>query len=148
MHPMDSVKGVKFGLGAGVRDFLAIKMPNLKYERMHTYVINETMVAVVSKIGATIGDVPPKFSEFPMFPGIEPNRVKGKSFSAMALDIHILDKGKIQRTWHVEYWTTSKFVAITIMIYLAVAILLCLDDCVCSCAVPVLTMCILLSIFF
>ena len=94
-EPMDSVKGIKLGLGAGIRDFLAIMMPNLKYERMHTYVINETMVAVVSKIGATIGDVPPKFSEFPMFPGIEPERLKGKSFSAMALDIHILDNEKL-----------------------------------------------------
>jgi hypothetical protein len=105
--PMDSAKGIKLGLGANIRDFLAIIMPNLKYERRHTYVINETMVAVVSKIGATIGDVPPRFSEFPMFPGIEPERLKGKSFSAMALDIHILDNGKIQRTWHVEDWTLA-----------------------------------------
>lgn len=82
-------------------------MPNLKYERSHTFVINETIVAVASKISATVGDVPPKFSEFPMFPGIEPNKLKGKSFNSMALDIHILDNGKIQRTWHVEDWTLA-----------------------------------------
>ena len=43
--PMDSAKGIKLGLGAGIPDFLAIMMPNLNYERMHTYVINETMLA-------------------------------------------------------------------------------------------------------
>ena len=106
-NPLDAAKGINFGLGAGIRDFLAIIMPNLKYERKNTYVINETMVVVVSKISATIGDVPPKFSEFPMFPGIEPERLKGKSFTAMALDIHILDNEKIQRTWHVEDWTLA-----------------------------------------
>ena len=105
--PLDSAKGKKLGLGAGIPDFLAIIMPNLKYQRKNTYVINETMVVVVSKISATIGDVPPKFSEFPMFPGIEPNKLKGKSFNSMALDIHILDNGKIQRTWHVEDWTLA-----------------------------------------
>jgi len=33
--------------------------------------------------------------------------LKGKSFNSMALDIHILDNGKIQRTWHVEDWTLA-----------------------------------------
>merc|ERR1711971_1377820 len=41
------------------------------------------------------------------FPGIEPRKLKGKSFNSMALDIHILDNGKIQRTWHVEDWTLA-----------------------------------------
>jgi hypothetical protein len=106
-NPLDAAEGIKFGLGAGIRDYLSIIMPNLKYERKNTFVINETIVAVASKISATIGDVPPKFSEFPMFPGIEPNKLKGKSFNSMALDIHILDNGKIQRTWHVEDWTLA-----------------------------------------
>ena len=106
-NPLDAAEGIKFGLGAGIRDYLSIIMPNLKYERRNTFVINETIVAVASKISATVGDVPPKFSEFPMFPGIEPERLKGKSFSAMALDIHLLDNGKIQRTWHIEDWTLA-----------------------------------------
>ena len=105
--PLDSVKGSKFGLGAGIRDFVAIMMPDLKYERKHTFAINKNIVAVVCRISATIGDVPPRFTEFPMFPGIEPNKLKGKSFSTMALDVHILDKGKIRRTWHAEDWTLA-----------------------------------------
>merc|ERR1712008_330666 len=53
------------------------------------------------------GDVPPRFTEFRMFPGIEPKTLKGKWFSTMALDVHILDKGKIRRTWHVTDWTLA-----------------------------------------
>ena len=105
--PLDSVKGSKFGLGAGIRDFVAIMMPDLKYERKHTFVINKNIVAVVTRLEATIGDVPPSFSEFSMFPGIDPKKLKGKSFTTMALDVHILDEGKIRKTWHVTDWTLA-----------------------------------------
>ena len=40
-----------------------------------------------------------------MFPGIDPKKLKGKSFTTLALDVHILDKGKIRKTWHVTDWT-------------------------------------------
>ena len=40
-----------------------------------------------------------------MFPGIDPQKLKGKSF--VNCDVHILDKGQIRRTWHVTDWTLS-----------------------------------------
>ena len=40
-----------------------------------------------------------------MFPGIDPKKLKGKSFTTMGLDVHILDEGKIRKTWHVTDWT-------------------------------------------
>ena len=88
-------------------DFVSVMLPNLKYERRHTFVIDENTVAVVTRLEATVGDVPPSFSEFSMFPGIDPQKLKGKSFVTMALDVHILDKGKIRRTWHVTDWTLA-----------------------------------------
>ena len=42
-----------------------------------------------------------------MFPGINPTKLKGKSFNSMAFDVQILDKGKIRRTWHFEDWTMA-----------------------------------------
>ena len=107
----NSPKGIESGpFPEGIKtiwDFVAIMLPNLKYERRHTFVINENIVAVVTRLEATIGDVPPSFSEFSMFPGIDPIKLKGKLFTTMALDVHILDKGKIRKTWHVTDWTLA-----------------------------------------
>ena len=47
---------------------LARMMPDLQYDIIHTFVTGK-MVAVVSKIGATIFGLPRGFSDFPMFPG-------------------------------------------------------------------------------
>jgi len=104
-------KGIESGpFPEGIKpiwDFVTIMMPDLKYERRHTFVINQNIVAVVTRLEATIGDVPPSFSEFSMFPGIDPKKLKGKSFITMALDVHILDEGKIRKTWHVTDWTLA-----------------------------------------
>jgi hypothetical protein len=87
--------------------FLTKMMPDMKYEMLQTFVTGNT-VAVVSKISGTIAGVPPGFSDFPMFPGTDPERLKGKSFNSMAIDIHKIDaEGKISRTWHVEDWTLA-----------------------------------------
>ena len=83
-------KGIK-----PIWDFVSVMLPNLKYERRHTFVIDENTVAVVTRLEAIVGDVPPSFSEFSMFPGIDPQKLKGKSFVTMTLDVYVLDKGKI-----------------------------------------------------
>ena len=107
----NSPKGIESGpFPEGIKpiwDFVTIMLPDLKYERRHTFVIDENTVAVVTRLETTIGDVPPSFSEFSMFPGIDPKKLKGKSFTTMALDVHILDKGKIRKTWHVTDWTLA-----------------------------------------
>ena len=108
-NPLSSSKGAKKFQWLILLEFreLARMMPDLQYEIIHTFVTGK-MVAVVSKIGATIGDVPRGFSDFPMFPGTDPKKLKGKSFNSMAIDIHILDnKEKISRTWHLEDWTLA-----------------------------------------
>ena len=104
-------KGIESGpFPEGIKpiwDFVTIMMPVLKYERKHTFVINQNIVAVVIRLEATIGDVPPSFSEFSMFPGIDPKKLKGKSFTTLALNVHILDEGKIRQTWHVTDWALA-----------------------------------------
>jgi hypothetical protein len=106
-NPVKALTSVK-GFQGDIRllmDFLAKMMPDMKYEMLQTFVTGNTVV-VVSKISGTIAGVPPGFSDFPMFPGTDPEILKGKSFNTMAIDIHKLDtEDKIKRTWHVEDWS-------------------------------------------
>ena len=106
-NPLSSSKGAKkWSILQEFRE-LARMMPDLQYEIKHTFATGK-MVAVVSTFGATIVDVPQGFSDFPMFPGTDPEKLKGKYFNSMAIDIHVLDnKGKISRTWHLEDWTLA-----------------------------------------
>ena len=41
-----------------------------------------------------------------MFPGIDPEKIKGKYFESMAIDVQNIKDGKIKRTWHFEDWTS------------------------------------------
>ena len=82
-NPFNPVKGVEAGpfpKGFQVLMGLWAKMiPDVKVHRLAT-LVQGNLVAVVSKFGATVNDVPAGFSEFPMFPGISPEKIKGKSF--------------------------------------------------------------------
>ena len=51
--------------------------------------------------------MPEGFKEYPMFPGIDPENIKGKSFNTMAIDVHEVEDGKIKKTWHIEDWQTA-----------------------------------------
>ena len=64
-------------------------------------------VSVLSTITGTVGDnVLP--NGLPMFPGIDVEQLKGKSFSIQANDVHFVRDGKIHRSWHVEDWESAK----------------------------------------
>ena len=55
---------------------------NLKFDRKHTFLCGDRL-AVLSKVSATINQPPPGFDEFPMFPGIEPEKLKGQFLKFM-----------------------------------------------------------------
>lgn len=66
-------------------------------------------MVVLSKFGSTIGDLPSDFTEFPMFPGIDPSRIVGKKFETLAIDIQIIKDEKIKRSWHFEDWVCTMY---------------------------------------
>jgi len=87
---------------------------NLRVQRNETYVIGNTVV-VLTRVKATMGDVPPGYPGYPMFPGIEAEKLKGKSFESMKMHVHYLDNvwdgqhwvQKIRRTHHFVDWTLA-----------------------------------------
>ena len=79
-----------------------VMMPELYVERQHTLLCSDSTicgdkVVMLSKFGAKIGDLPPALKEFPMFPGIDPEKIKGKRFDSMAIDIQVIKNQKIKR---------------------------------------------------
>ena len=42
-----------------------------------------------------------------MFPSISVDKLKGKSFETIIMDLHVFDNGKIRRSWHFEDWSTA-----------------------------------------
>jgi len=87
---------------------------NLRVQRNETYVIGDKVV-VLTRVKATMGDVPPGYPGYPMFPGIEPERLKGKSFESMKMHVHYMDNvwdgqkwvQKIRRTYQFVDWTLA-----------------------------------------
>merc|ERR1712238_52966 len=95
-------EGLKKLMGA-----FSTMLKDVKFTRKETLVHGEKIV-VLSHFGATMGDLPlGSPTEYPMFPGIDPAKLKGKSFKTIALDVQILDEGLIRRTWHFEDWTLA-----------------------------------------
>ena len=109
-NPLNPAMGIEAGpFPKGVQQIMGlwdVMLKGVKIERMHTFVLDD-IVAVISRFSATMDNLPPGFTEFPMFPGIDPEKLKGKSFTTLAYDVQILDNGKIRRTWHFEDWTTA-----------------------------------------
>lgn len=115
-------EGIKAGpFGAGLKMMLGFwhkMIPDVKYERLQTIRMSNKVV-VISRFGATMRDVPEPFDEYPMFPGIPVEKLKGKNFTTLALDIEVLDDEehhhdqfqhqheRIRRSWHFEDWTEA-----------------------------------------
>jgi len=110
-NPLNPSMGIEAGpFPEGVVQIMglwSVIFQGVKIERMHTFVLDFDKVAVISRFSATMGNLPPGLTEYPMFPGIDPEKLKGKSFTTLAYDVQILDKGKIRRTWHFEDWTLA-----------------------------------------
>merc|ERR1719330_950915 len=56
-----------------------------------------------------MNEVPQGYPGYPMFPGIEAEKLKGKSFESMKMDVHYMCQktNKIRRTYHFEDWTLA-----------------------------------------
>ena len=70
---------------------------------------NKNMIVVQSQFGGNITGVPEGLSEIPFFPGIQPDRILGKQFVSMAMDIQVMDdqNQKHKRTYHLEAWNEA-----------------------------------------
>ena len=68
--------------------------------------INGQFVAVISSWNASI---PSNLhaQTIPFFPGIPASAVKGKSFQIQTIDLHLLDNGRLRRSWHGEDWASA-----------------------------------------
>lgn len=102
------------GTGPGPQGLKAIMglwsviMPNIYVSRMQTFVANDGKSWVVlSRFGATMTALPPGQTEYPFFPGVPADKITGKSFESLALDIQVVENGKIKRAWHLEDWAAA-----------------------------------------
>ena len=93
-------------------------MPDIEVERLQTIRMGNK-VAVISEVSATMRDLPQGFDEYPMFPGIPVEKLKGKNFTTLCLAVHVLDDKehhhdqyehqheRIRRSWAIEDWTEA-----------------------------------------
>lgn len=52
-------------------------------------------------------ELPEGYTEFPMFPGNDPEKLYGKNFETISLDIHVIRDGLIKNSWHIEDWVSA-----------------------------------------
>merc|ERR1719400_1031368 len=93
-------------------------MPDIEVERLQTIKMGNK-VAVISEVSATMRDLPQGFDEYPMFPGIPVEKLKGKNFTTLCLAVHVLDDKehhhdqyehqheRIRRSRAIEDWTEA-----------------------------------------
>ena len=99
------------GTGPGRDNFKSLTgalnmfIPNVKFERKQNLLCGDKVV-VVSKVTGTVNN-PANVEEIPLFPGIPAERVVGKSFETMAIDLHLVKNGRMKQVWHVEDWATA-----------------------------------------
>ena len=65
-------------------------IPDIYWKRQHTLLcsndkFNGAPHVFLSKFDATMNEVPEGFDEFPMFPGIDPEKIKGKRFETLGI---------------------------------------------------------------
>jgi hypothetical protein len=115
-NPVNPGYGIETGpFPQGLKAMLELKskmLKNIRVKRNETYVIHEDghkIVVVVCRIKATMNEVPQGYPGYPMFPGIEAEKLKGKSFESMKMDVHYMCQktNKIRRTYHFEDWTLA-----------------------------------------
>jgi len=115
-NPINPGYGIETGpFPQGLKSMLELKhkmFKNIRVKRNETYVIHEDghkIVVVLCRVKATMNEVPPGYPGYPMFPGIEAEKLKGKSFESMKMDVHYMCQktNKIRRTYHFEDWTLA-----------------------------------------
>ena len=121
-NPFSKEQGIEAGpFPKGLKQMTGMwhqMMPDLEVERLQTIRMGNK-VAVISQLSATMRDVPQGLDEYPMFPGIPAQQLKGKNFSTLCLAVHVLDDKehhhdeyehqheRIRRSWAIEDWTEA-----------------------------------------
>ena len=85
-NPVNPGYGIETGpFPQGLKAMLELKskmLKNIRVKRNETYVIHEDghkIVVVVCRIKATMNEVPQGYPGYPMFPGIEVEKLKGEN---------------------------------------------------------------------
>ena len=107
-NPLNIEEGTGPGINglAGIAGLFATIMPDMRFDR-RLNLLNCDKVVVLCKISGTITNALPGASELPMFPGIPVEKLIGKKFESMALDIQTIVDGKIKQSYHIEDWVTG-----------------------------------------
>jgi len=82
-------------------------VPDLKFERQHTFLCGDHVAVLYTISGTITSRMPPGFEQIPFFPGIDPEKVLGKPFTTLGLDLHMIKNGKLKQAWHLEDWPTA-----------------------------------------
>jgi len=92
-NPINPGYGIETGpFPQGLKAMLELKskmFKNIRVKRNETYVIGDKVV-VLCRVKATMNEVPAGYPGYPMFPGIEAKKLKGKSFESMKMDVHVI----------------------------------------------------------
>merc|ERR1740129_1118627 len=121
-NPFSKEQGIEAGpFPKGLKQMTGMwyqMMPDIAVERLQTIRMGNK-VAVISQLSATMRDVPQGLDEYPMFPGIPAQQLKGKNFSSLCLAVRVLDDKehhhdeyehqheRIRRSWAIEDWTEA-----------------------------------------
>jgi hypothetical protein len=119
-YPGSQYQGVRAGpFPNGLKKMLGFWttiIPDMKYERIQTFRMGNKVVTI-NRISATLGEAHQVLNEYPMFPAIPTEQLKGRNFSTLAMDVNVLDDEehhhdgyehqheRIRRSWHFEDWT-------------------------------------------
>ena len=89
-NPINPGFGIETGpFPQGLKALLELKSKmfrNIRVKRNETYVIGNKVV-VLCRVKATMNEVPAGYPGYPMFPGIEAKKLKGKSYSSLSKSV-------------------------------------------------------------
>lgn len=104
-NPIEGTGPNREGL-ARVAKGITSEFSGVKFEFKDQLICGNTVV-IRSKFTGTVKGPPPGMTELPQWPGVPAEKVLGKSFEIMTLDVHIIKNGLIARTWHLENWAPA-----------------------------------------
>jgi hypothetical protein len=110
---VNNVNPTKPGPGTGpngnqkIFGLLGTFIPDLKFERQHIFLCGDHLAALSKVTGTITKTMPPGFDQIPLMPGIDPEKLLGKPFTTLALDIHMIKNKKLKHAWHIEDWATA-----------------------------------------
>jgi len=112
-------KGAKCGPGSkgvkGIMGLFNVLFEEIHFDRQHTLFCSNSYlcgdkVVVMNRLHGTMGTTlqGTGLKEFPVFPGIEPEKVFGKKFDTMSIEVHVMKDGKLKKTYAAEDWLAAR----------------------------------------